>query len=110
MNKALIHQPHMSLVLHHMHKSNICQHHKHLFLLIAARHTQLHHIALLFIQLQLKLKTQISIIPLTPLHSLIKILLIKLHRIRLRKKIILVLMEVVKPTMIANKDNVKLNI
>ena len=55
-------------------------------------------------------KTQISIIPLTPLHSLIKILLIKIHRIKLRKKIILVLMEVVKPTMIANKDNVKINI
>jgi hypothetical protein len=38
------------------------------------------------------------------------IILIKLHRINLRKKIILVLMEVVKLTMIANKDNVKINI
>jgi hypothetical protein len=40
----------------------------------------------------------------------IMIILIKLHRINLRKKIILVLMEVVKLTMIANKDNVKINI
>ncbi len=105
----LVHTPLMTF-LNHIQKAHIHQYLTHLLLCITATYIHLHLKAILPKRLQLTHKTQIVIMFLTLPLSLIIILLIKIHRIKLRKKIILVLMEVVKPTMIANKDNVKINI